>query len=84
MKKYMSLSLFVFVSLASFAGSLSLNEKQIAMEASNYGLCHELKLRAPKGDEVLIEINCEVIIKSYELKMERKNLLKRLNEINAK
>ncbi|MCK6598314.1 MAG: hypothetical protein L6Q37_08120 [Bdellovibrionaceae bacterium] len=83
MTKYICFSVFIIASLASFAENLDFNEKQIAIEASNYGLCHELKLRAPKGDEVLIKINCEAIIKSYDLKMERKNLLKRLNEINA-
>ena len=69
-------------SLAIGAG-LSEAEKLQAYSAADYGLCHELKLRPAKGDEKLIEMNCGVIIRSYELKIEKKALLKRLNQIDA-
>ncbi len=83
MKKMITLLTLACLSSTTFAAGLSDPEKSEAIEAANYGLCHELKLRPAKGDEKLIEINCGVFIQSYELKVERKALLKRLNQINT-
>jgi hypothetical protein len=52
-------------------------------DAENYGLCISLKKRAPIGDEAGTQIYCPQIIKYYELNMERKSLVKRIQQIDA-
>ncbi len=83
MKKLITLITLLSMSSVAFGAGLSVAEKDEAIEAANYGLCHELKLRPAKGDEKLIEMNCGVFIQSYDLKVEKKALQKRLNQINA-
>jgi hypothetical protein len=54
-----------------------------ALAASDYGVCNELKIRSPRGDEAQFSVNCGSIIASYELQIEKKALLKRLGDINS-
>lgn len=81
MKKVM-IAILVFSSI-SFAANLTQEQREEIMDASNYGVCNELKVRAAKGDEVILEVNCKSIIKSFELKMERKSLINRLKAVDA-
>ena len=83
MKKIIAVFALLSISSTTFAIGVSELEKQNIYEASNYGLCQELKLRAPKGDEALVQVNCQVIIKSFELKMEKRALLKRIGLIDS-
>lgn len=83
MKMQIAIISLLTISSTVFAKGLTETEKQEAMEASNYGLCHELKLRPAKGDEVLVQVNCANIIKGYELKIEKKSLLSRIKSIDA-
>ena len=65
--------------LTAMAAQPTAND-QIAM---NYGLCQELKFRAPKGDEILVQVNCDSIIKLHELNIEKAALQRRIKAINV-
>lgn len=83
MKKMIAILVLSSMSSIAFGANLSETERSEANEAANYGLCHELKLRPAKGDEKLLEANCGIFITAQELRIEKKALIKRLNQINA-
>jgi peptidoglycan hydrolase CwlO-like protein len=65
--------------LTAMAAQPTAND-QIAM---NYGLCQELKFRAPKGDEDKVQVNCDSIIKLHELNIEKAALQRRIKAIDV-
>ena len=77
--------MFLVMSTISYAKEKGTGDLgSAALEASDYSLCLDLKIRAPKGDEVLIQVNCENIIESFELSLERKALTKRIVDIDTR
>lgn len=83
MKNVIAILALVSITSVALGSNLSEIERTEANEAASYGLCHELKLRLAKSDEKIIEATCGNIITTHELKIERKALLKRLNQING-
>jgi len=66
--------------LAAGPGRPTYND-QIAM---NYGLCQELKFRAPKGEEEeIVQRSCDSVIKLHELNIEKAALQRRIKAINV-